>query len=311
MCFFLANHHKFILDISGYTIVNIISHNGRMEHAMSYLILCDSCTDFTPAMEQDSHFIRIPLTLHVGDQDIIDDETFDQQDFLRRVSETPDCPKSSCPSPEKYIEYFDQADDIYIVTLSSHLSGSFNSAELAKQMYGEEHPDKNIHVLDSKSASAGQTLQALKIQKLAEKGVLFEEIAKEMEDFTLHMGTKFVLETLEMLRRNGRLSNITALLVNALNIKLVMTSDGNGQIDKYAQGRGMKKAIGKMAEAVKGDAISPAESTLVISHCNNAQRAELVKETILAAVPFREVIVAETGGVSSLYAADGGIVVAY
>lgn len=278
---------------------------------MSYLILCDSCTDFTPAMEQDSHFIRIPLTLHVGDCDIVDDETFDQQDFLRRVGETPYCPKSSCPSPEKYMKYFEQADDIYIVTLSSHLSGSCGSAELAKQMYEEEHSDKNIHVFDSKSASAGQTLQALEIQKRAENGIPFGEIVTQVEDFILHMGTKFVLETLEMLRKNGRLSNITAMLVNALNIKLVMTSDGNGQIDKHSQGRGMKKAIGKMAEAVKGDAVSPSESTLVISHCNNADRAELVKETILSAVPFRDVVITETGGVSSLYAADGGIVVAY
>lgn len=278
---------------------------------MSYLILCDSCTDFTPAMEQDSHFIRIPLTLHVGDHDIIDDETFDQQDFLRWVGETPDCPRSSCPSPEKYLEYFEQADDIYIVTLSSHLSGSFNSAELAKQMYEEEHASKNIHVFDSQSASAGQTLQALEIQKRAEKGVSFGDIVSQVEDFISHMGTKFVLETLEMLRKNGRLSNVTAMLVNALNIKLVMTSDGHGQIDKYSQGRGMKKAIGKMAEAIKADAVSPSESTLVICHCNNADRAELVKETILSAVPFRDIIITEAGGVSSLYAADGGIVVAY
>lgn len=278
---------------------------------MSYLILCDSCTDFTPEMEQDSHFIRIPLTLHVGEHDIIDDETFNQKDFLRKVEETPDCPKSSCPSPEKYMEYFDQADDIYIVTLSSHLSGSFNSAELAIQMYLEEHAAKNIHAFDSKSASAGQTLQALEIQKRAQNGIPFETIIKEMEDFIDHMGTKFVLETLEMLRKNGRLSNITAMLVNALNIKLVMTSDGNGQIDKHSQGRGMKKAIEKMAAAVKEDAVSPSERTLLISHCNNADRAELVKKTILEIIPFKKVIISETGGVSSLYAADGGIVVAY
>lgn len=278
---------------------------------MSYLILCDSCTDFTPEMERDSHFIRIPLTLHVGNHDIIDDETFDQKDFLRRVAETPECPKSSCPSPEKYMEYFDRADDIYIVTLSSHLSGSFNSAELAIKMYSEEHPGKNIHAFDSKSASAGQTLQALEIQKRAQKGIPFDAIVRQMREFIDHMGTKFVLETLEMLRKNGRLSNITAMLVNALNIKLVMTSDGNGQIDKYSQGRDMKKAIRKMAEAVKEDAVAPAESTLLISHCNNAERAELVKKTILEIVPFRDAIVAETGGVSSLYAADGGIVVAY
>ena len=282
-----------------------------MEQIMSYLILCDSCTDFTPAMEQDSHFVRIPLTLHVGDCDIVDDENFDQSDFLHRVNECPDCPKSSCPSPEKFMEYFEKAEDIYIVTLSSHLSGAFNSAELAKQMYEEEHPPKNIHIFDSKSASAGQTLQALEIHRLAGKGTPFEAIVAQVEDFINHMGTKFVLETLEILRKNGRLSNVTAMLVNALNIKLVMTSDGNGKIDKYSQARGMKKAISKMAEAVREDAVSPGERTLAISHCNNPDRAELVKETILAAVPFKDVIIAETGGVSSLYAADGGIVVAY
>lgn len=278
---------------------------------MSYLILCDSCTDFTKDMEADSHFVRIPLTLHVDDEDIIDDETFDQKSFLKKVAESSDCPKSSCPSPEKYIEYFDQADDIYIVTLSCHLSGSYNSAELARTMYLDEHGSKNIHVFDSKSASAGQSLIAMEIKKRAEKGIPFEQIISEINPFIDTMGTKFVLETLEMLRRNGRLSNMTAMLVNALNIKLVMTSDGNGQIDKHSQARGMKKAIEKLADAVHEDAVEPAKRTLFISHCNNAERAELVKETLLKKTSFRDVVIAETGGVSSLYAADGGIVVCY
>lgn len=278
---------------------------------MSYLILCDSCTDFTSEMEHDSHFIRIPLTLHVGEEDIIDDETFDQKSFLKKVAEYPECPKSSCPGPEKYMEYFEQADDIYIVTLSSHLSGSYNSAELARSMYLDEHASKNIHVFNSKSASAGQSLIALEIAKRAENGMSFEQIIREISAFIDSMGTKFVLETLDMLRKNGRLSNITALLVNALNIKLVMTSDGNGQIDKCSQARGMKKAIVHMAEAIKEDAVDSANRTLFISHCNNSERAELVKTTILEKLPFKDVIIAETGGVSSLYAADGGIVVCY
>ena len=278
---------------------------------MSYLILCDSCTDFTENMEHDSHFIRIPLTLHIGDYDIIDDETFDQKDFLKRVAEYPECPKSSCPSPEKYIEYFEKADDIYIVTLSSHLSGSYNSAEIARTMYIEEHGEKNIHVFDSKSASAGQSLIALEIDKRAKKNMPFKQIVSEIHAFLDSMGTKFVLETLEILRKNGRLSNITAALVNVLNIKLVMSSDGNGQIEKISQARGMKKTIQKMAEAIKEDAVDPANRTLYISHCNNPERAEFVKQTILELLPFREVIIAKTGGVSSLYAADGGIVVCY
>lgn len=277
---------------------------------MSYLILCDSCTDFTKDMEQDSHFVRIPLTLHVGGLDIIDDETFDQSDFLRRVTETPDCPKSSCPSPEKYMEYFDKADDIYIVTLSAKLSGSYNSAELAKKMYFEDYGVKNIHIFDSKSASAGQSLISLEINKRAGSGMAFEQIVSEVSDYVDSMGTKFVLETLEMLRKNGRLSNMKAVIVNALNIKPVMTAV-DGQIEKYSQARGIKKAIIKMAEAISDDAVDSANRTLYISHCNNAERADFVKKTILERVPFKDVIIAETGGVSSLYAADGGIVVCY
>lgn len=278
---------------------------------MSYLILCDSCTDFSKDMEADSHYVRIPLTLHVDDEDIIDDETFDQKSFLKKVAASSDCPKSSCPSPEKYMEYFNQADDIYIVTLSCHLSGSYNSAELARTMYLDEHSTKNIHVFDSKSASAGQSLIAMEIKKRAEKGLPFEQIVSEINSFIDSMGTKFVLETLEMLRRNGRLSNVTAMLVNALNIKLVMTSDGNGQIDKHSQARGMKKAIEKLADAVHDDAVEPTKRTLFISHCNNAERAEQVKEALLKKTSFHNVVIAETGGVSSLYAADGGIVVCY
>ena len=278
---------------------------------MSYLILCDSCTDFTDAMEKDPHFVRIPLTLHVGEEDIIDDETFDQASFLKKVAEYPDASKSSCPSPEKFMDYFEKADEIYIVTLSSHLSGSFNSAELAKSMYLEKHPDKKIHVFDSKSASAGQSLIALEIQKRAINGLPFEQIVNEVTDFLNTMGTKFVLETLEVLRKNGRLSKVTAMLVNALNIKLVMTSDGNGEIAKTSQARGMKKAIQKMAEAIKEDAVDPENRTLFISYCNNKERAEFVKDAILSVLSFKDVLIAPTGGVSSLYVADGGIVVCY
>ncbi len=278
---------------------------------MSYIILCDSCTDFTEEMEADPHFVRIPLMLHVGGTDIIDDETFDQADFLKRVAESEECPKSSCPGPERYMEYFEQADDIYIITLSSRLSGSYNSAELAKQLYLEEHPAKNIHVFDSKSASAGQTLQAMEIHHHAESGMPFEQVVKEVSGYINTMGTKFVLETLEMLRRNGRLSTMKAMIVNALNIKPVMTSDGNGQIEKTSQARGMKKAIVKMAEAIAADAVDAKNRILCISYCNNKDRAEFVKKTIRSLHLFKDVIITKTGGVSSLYAADGGIVVAY
>lgn len=278
---------------------------------MSYLILCDSCTDFTEEMKNDPHFIHIPLTIHIGDYDIIDDDTFDQKDFLRRIDEYPSCAKSSCPSPDSYIQHFEQADDIYMVTLSSHLSGSYNSAVLAKNMYEEDHPDKNIHVFDSLSASAGQTLVALKADELAKEGLAFTQVVEHTEQFLHEMGTKFVLESLETLRKNGRLSTVTATIASALNIKPVMTSNGHGEIDKITQARGMSKAIAKMAEAIKADAVNPAEKILMIAHCNNAERAMYAKEQITRLLSFKDVMITETGGISSLYAADGGIVICY
>ena len=278
---------------------------------MSYLILCDSCADFTPEIEADSHFLRIPLTLHIGEEDIIDDETFDQKEFLKKVAEYPECPKSSCPSPEKYMKYFDQADDIYIVTLSANLSGSYNSAELAKKMYLDEHGDKNIYVFNSRSASAGESLIALEISKRAQNNMPFGQIVTEVEDFISTMGTKFILENFEILRKNGRLSNMTAMIVTALNIKLVMKATKDGQIDKYSQARGMKKAIEKLADAICDDAVDSTNRTLYITHCNNPERAELIKEAVLRKIRFKDVIIAETGGVSSLYAADGGVIVCY
>lgn len=277
---------------------------------MSYSILCDSCTDFTAELLGDKHYIQIPLTLHIGDYDVVDDDTFDQKDFLKRVAAYPECPKSSCPSPESFLIHFDAADEIYVVTLSSHLSGSYNSAVLARKMYQETHPDKKIHVFDSHTASVGQTLIAMKINELASRGLAFEDVVTGTDDFIAGQGTKFVLETLDTLRKNGRLSTVTATLANVLNIKPVMTGIA-GKIDKLTQARGMHKAIQKMAEAVASDVVNPKEKILGIAHCNNPERAELTKQEILKLVPFKDVYITNTAGISSLYAADGGIVVSY
>jgi len=102
---------------------------------MSYRILCDSCTDLPVELQQDEHIIKIALSIQIDEENIIDDETFNQIDFLRKMNESKNCPKSSCPSPDGYMSHFDEAEDIYVVTLSSRLSGSYNSAELAKKLY--------------------------------------------------------------------------------------------------------------------------------------------------------------------------------
>ena len=278
---------------------------------MSYKIVCDSCTDLSNQQKNDVNFCTVPLMLHVDDRDFIDDTTFNQLDFLDAMKKSVECPKSSCPSPDAFMQHFESADDIYVVTLSSQLSGSYNSACLAKELYLEEHGKKNIAVFDSKSASVGQTLIAMKIDELVKQGKSFDEVVKEVNTFRDDLGTKFVLESLDNLRKNGRLSSLKAIIANALNIKPIMGATKEGTIMKVDQARGMKKALSLMAEIIANEVIDAEQKILGIAHCNCLDRAEYIKAEILKYKKFKDVLIVDTAGVSSLYANDGGIVVCY
>ena len=278
-----------------------------------YKIIIDSCGELPENLKKDEHFCNVPLELDVDGYLITDDDTFDQLDFLKRVKNSVKGPKSSCPSPERYMSTFDgDAENIYVITLSGKLSGSYNSAVLAKGLYEEEHgkDSKNIYVFNSKSASIGETIIGLKVQEYEEAGLAFDEVVKKTEEYIASMNTFFVLETLETLRKAGRLSNIKAFVANTLNIKPVMGSTKEGTIQQLGQARGMKKALMKMVEDAVASTKDCSERILAISHCNCPQRAEFVKEQILKLAKFKDVVVVNTAGVSSMYANDGGVILA-
>lgn len=277
---------------------------------MSYKVIVDSCGELTDDMKKSGFFETASLSIEVGGYHIVDDETFDQADFLRRVRECSECPKSSCPSPERYMElYRCEADHVYAVTLSAELSGSYNSAELGKNLYIEEYGEKDIYVFNSRSASIGETLIALKIAECEESGMEFQEVIKAVEDYISQQNTYFVLETLDTLKKNGRLTGLKAVMATALNIKPVMGATPEGTICQLGQARGMKKALAKLTEEVVKDLKNPAEKILAISHCNCRERAEYVKSLLKEKVRFKDVIVLDTAGISSMYASDGGIIV--
>lgn len=277
---------------------------------MSYKIIGDSCMDLTEELKRDPHFQMVPLTLQVGDYRVTDDEEFNQKEFLAKVKASPECPRTACPSPESFKEAFDtDAEYIFVVTLSNHLSGCYNSAALAKRLYEEEHGvgAKKIAVIDSLSASAGELNIALFIRDLCEKGLSFEEICKKTEEYRDLMKTYFVIETLDFLKKNGRLTGLTAFIASALNIKPVMGSE-KGSIIKLDQARGMSRALDRMAEIACKEGGDTSDKRLVIAHCNNPERAELVKEIMCKRAAFREVVITNTAGVATVYAGDGGIV---
>lgn len=276
---------------------------------MSYKIIIDSCGELTEAMKKSGYFTSVPLTIQVDGHGIIDDETFDQADFLQRVAKSPNCPKSACPSPEAYRSAFDcGADRIYAVTLSAELSGSYNSAVLGKNMFLEDHPDKKVYVFNSCSASVGETLVGIKIQECEEAGMPFEKVIETVEEYIAEKRTYFVLESLETLRKNGRLSTMKAFLATALKIKPVMQGTRNGTIEPLAQVRGINKALVRMVDFVVEQVENTENKILAISHCNCPQRAQMVKDALLSRIRVKDVIVLDTRGISSLYANDGGII---
>ena len=226
------------------------------------------------------------------------------------MAESPQCPKSSCPSPEEYMSLYScGADRIYVVTLSSELSGSYNSAELGRKLFVEEQGEKQIYVFNSRSASVGESLIALKIQECEDKGMEFTQVVDCVEAYIKGQNTYFVLENLDTLRKNGRLTGIKSLVASALNIKPVMGSTPRGTICQLGQARGMKRALDKMVDYIVRNAVNTEEKILAIAHCNCPERAEQVRKMLLDRVNVKSSFVVDTAGISTMYANDGGIIV--
>ncbi len=278
---------------------------------MDYKIIVDSCGELTQKMKKSGIYKTAPLSMQVDGDVIVDDAGFDQKDFLRRIAASPECPKSSCPSPEEYMELYRGAQErVYVVTLSSELSGSYNSAELGRKLFLEEQADKTqIHVFNSRSASVGETLIAMKIQECEENGYGFEKTVEVTERYIESQHTYFVLENLDTLRKNGRLTGIKSFVASALNIKPVLGSTPEGTICQFGQARGMKRALVKMVEQIAGEAKGTKDKVLAIAHCNCPERAREVERMLLDRIHVRDSFLVDTAGISTMYANDGGIIV--
>lgn len=278
---------------------------------MSFSIIVDSCCDLTPEMRADPVFRSIPLTIRVSGRDYIDDQSLDTSLLIYAMDQSQDASSSSCPSPGDYLEAFRQAEgDIYVVTLSALLSGSHNSAWQAKQMFLEEAPERNIHVFNSCSASAGEVLLAQKVYQLAKSGLPFSQVAAQAEQTVTETNTLFVLENLDNLRKNGRLTKVQAMLTGALRIKLIMGSTPEGEICKHGQALSIKQALAKLVDIMAADERHKGK-TLYIAQCLCPDRAQQLWELAKKSCQFTDVVITATRGLSSYYANSGGVIVAY
>lgn len=279
------------------------------------MILADSCCDLSPELLKKTQARVAPLTITIDDTYYVDDGTVDIPPYLAAMKASKNPVRSACPSPDLYAEDIKAADDdCFIITLSSKLSGSHNAAVLGVQLAEEDMPEKKVHVFDSESASAGETYLALMIHDLIAAGKSFEQIVETVEEKIRSMHTLFVLDSLDNLVKNGRISKTVALLANVLSIRLLMSDDGHGAIKNISKARGIKGALTQMVETCRKhtEGLAAASQRLVISYCNCPERARQVRDMIREKCPaIGEIVMTPTSALSSMYANDGGVVIAY
>ena len=275
---------------------------------MTYRLICDSCTDLPPEVLQDPHITKVPLSIQVGAETVVDDESFRQKELLQKMRAWPDAPKTACPSPSTYLERLIEDGDNYIVTLSAALSGSYNAAAQALAIYREEGGRANVHVFNSRSAVSGQAQIALLVRDLAGAGLPFAQVVEQAEAYISRMQTLFVLENLDNLRKNGRLTKVQALVTGALRVKLLCGATRGGEIERLGQGLSVRQTLARMVSRMAADP-DHAGRRLIITHCNCPERAEHVRELVRQRCQFGEILIAPAGGIATVYADDGGIVV--
>lgn len=278
---------------------------------MKWKIIADSGCDYRSLdnLAPDTEFVSVPLTIQVGETIYRDDAQLNIDQMMEEMYATTTASKSACPSPDDYMKSFEEADNIVVVTITGTLSGSYNSAEIAKKIYLEEHPDTKIHVIDSLSAGGEVDLIVRKLNHLVAEGLDFDQVIDGITDYQSKTKLLFVLAKVDNLVKNGRLSKLVGTVVGLLNIRMVGEASKTGTLELLQKARGQKKAIkAAFDELLKA---GYAGGHIMISHRNNEKFIEQFSELVREKFAQASIEVLPTSGLCSFYAEEGGLLMGY
>ena len=278
---------------------------------MDIKIVADSSCDLSQELKEEMNIDIAPLTLILEGKEYVDNEELNISEYIENMAKCKTAPKTACPSPQDYIEKYKGEESVFVVPLSSKLSGSYNSAVLAKNLFLDEIGNKFIHVFDSVTASVGQTIISLKINELSKLNLGELEIVEKVNKYISEMKTFFLLESLDHLAKAGRLNPIIAKVANMLSIKPIMGSNDDGTIRMVEKTRGYKKAFKRFIDIIGEEGSNLEQKVLGIAHCNCLERALQFKEEVLKRYNFKDIVVVEMSGLSTTYADNGGLVIAF
>lgn len=277
---------------------------------MNYKIVADSSCDLNQQLKEKMDIGLVPLKIDVEDKSFVDDHSMDVKELLLAMKNSNEPVRTSSPSPGDFLSQYEKGKNVFVVTLSSALSSTYSNAVLAKNI-ALETSNKFIHVFDSLSASVGETLVSLKIFELIQKNFNPKEIVKKVEEYIEGMKTFFILESLDNLMKAGRISKTMGHIASMLSIKPIMGGDEDGTIKLVEKVRGSKRAFKRLVDIIGEQGENFEDKILGIAHCNALEKAEELKRSVEEKYNFKEIIIVETAGLSTAYANDGGIIVAF
>ena len=277
---------------------------------MKWKILADTGSNIRELdnLPEDLAFDLIPLILHVDKKDFVDVPTLDVSELIDAVKESTTS-SSACPAPGVYAEKFSGADNVICFTISSELSGSFNSAELGKSIALEQNPDANIHIFNSRSAGGEIDLLVKKAIQLVDEGKTFEEVVAGMSDYHSNTYTGYMLKSIENLVKNGRVNKLVGSLVGLLNIHVIGVRSKEGTIEMSNRARGEKKALNIFLKDLIENGYSGGKMEL--AHVLNTELADTFANKVREQFPEADINIVPTSGLCRFYAEKGGLMVGY
>lgn len=278
---------------------------------MSWKIVVDTACDLIeiPQIAENTKFQKVPFSIQVDEKIFVDDHNLNIDEMMREMYASSNAAKSACPSPEAFCNAYKGADNVIVITLTGGLSGSYNSAVVGKKMLEESDPNVNIHIIDSLSAGGQVDLFVLEINRAIKSGKNFEEVVAHMDNYQKNSKLIFVLEKVDNLVKNGRLSKLVATVVGLMNIRMVGEASKEGKLHLLHKPRGEKKAVKEVVAEMLNAGYKGGR--IVVTHRNNESICRQIEGKLKESFAEIDFHIVPTSGLCSFYGEEGGILLGY
>ena len=270
-------------------------------------IVSDSSCDLSCFPSAD--FVSVPLRIVTAQKEYVDDAQLDAAAMAQELKLYKGRSGTTCPNAADWAAAFDGADEIFALTITSALSGSYNAAHCARESYLSSHPNCRIFLLDTLSTGPEMLLILEKIRDLLNAQLSFDQITAEIAAYSARTHLLFLLSSVKNLSRNGRVSRLGAEAVGLLGLRLLGQASREGTLELLGKHRGQPASLRRLVEQM--ESMGYAGGKVRISHCLAEDSARQLSSAIAAQYPRADIEIRPAGGLCSFYAEIGGLLVGY